>query len=166
MTSRLLSGALLATLLVPAGAAPALAGPAPVAPTSGREAAARTTLTVDAPGCEELLRTCCDAPAWAARVAAARPFGSVDALLAVAAAELAATSEEAVDVALAARNRRYEERFGHVYLVFASGRSATELLDLLEARLGNDPATERQVLRRELAAITDLRLRRLLGQSA
>ncbi|GAB3451514.1 2-oxo-4-hydroxy-4-carboxy-5-ureidoimidazoline decarboxylase [Kineococcus endophyticus] len=154
---------------------------------------------LDAPGCEELLRTCCDAPAWAARVAAARPFGSVDALLAAAAAELAATSEEDVDVALAAHprigersesatsrreqagalaadedvlrrlaegNRRYEERFGHVYLVFASGRSATELLDLLEARLGNDPATERQVLRRELAAITDLRLRRLLGQSA
>lgn len=154
---------------------------------------------LDAPRCEELLRACCDAPAWAGRVAAARPFGSVEALLATAAAELAATSEEDVDVALAAHprigersesatsrreqagalaadedvlarlaegNRRYEERFGHVYLVFATGRTADELLALLEARLQNDPATERQVLRPELAAITDLRLRRLLGEDS
>jgi 2-oxo-4-hydroxy-4-carboxy-5-ureidoimidazoline decarboxylase len=59
-------------------------------------------------------------------------------------------------------NRRYEERFGHVYLVRASGRSAEELLALLHQRLDNDPETERSVVRRELAQINALRLQRLL----
>lgn len=63
--------------------------------------------------------------------------------------------------ALADGNRAYEERFGHVYLVCASGRSGSELLAILEQRLDNDPATERAVLRGELAAITRLRLTRL-----
>lgn len=49
MTSRLLSGALLAALLLPAAATPVLASPAPAA---SERAAARTTLTVHAPGCE------------------------------------------------------------------------------------------------------------------
>lgn len=49
MTSRLLSGALLTALLLPAAAAPALAGPAPDA---SDRAVARTTLTINAPGCE------------------------------------------------------------------------------------------------------------------
>ncbi|GAA4980505.1 2-oxo-4-hydroxy-4-carboxy-5-ureidoimidazoline decarboxylase [Kineococcus glutinatus] len=68
--------------------------------------------------------------------------------------------------ALAEGNRAYEERFGHVYLVRASGRSAAELLALLRARLGNDPTTERAVLRGELLAITVLRLRRALDELA
>jgi 2-oxo-4-hydroxy-4-carboxy-5-ureidoimidazoline decarboxylase len=50
-----------------------------------------------------------------------------------------------------------------VYLVSAAGRSARELLELLGERLANDPATERAVLRRELAKINRLRLERLLG---
>src|SRR5712692_2625931 len=44
--------------------------------------------------------------------------------------------------ALADGNVAYEERFGHIYLVCATGRSADELLDLLRARLGNDAETE------------------------
>jgi OHCU decarboxylase len=66
--------------------------------------------------------------------------------------------------ALAAGNRAYEARFGHVYLVCASGRSGEELLAVLRSRLGNDPTTERAVLRRELAAINRLRLDRLLAE--
>ncbi len=50
--------------------------------------------------------------------------------------------------ALADGNREYEQRFGHVYLVFASGKSAQELLRLLRTRLGNDPAAERAVAAR------------------
>ena len=65
--------------------------------------------------------------------------------------------------ALAEGNRVYERRFGHVYLVCADGRSAEELLDVLRARLGNDPETERRVLRVELAKINRLRLGRLCG---
>jgi 2-oxo-4-hydroxy-4-carboxy-5-ureidoimidazoline decarboxylase len=64
---------------------------------------------------------------------------------------------------LAEGNRRYEERFGHVFLVRATGRSAEEMLALLEQRLGNDPDTERAVVRRELAEIVRLRLLKLVG---
>ena len=64
---------------------------------------------------------------------------------------------------LAAGNRAYEERFGHIYLVCASGRSAQELLGFLQGRLRNDPGTEGQVVRTELAKINDLRLTRLVG---
>ena len=59
---------------------------------------------------------------------------------------------------LAEGNRRYEEKFGHVFLIRAAGRSGEEMLDALERRLENDPATERDVLRRELAEIVRLRL--------
>lgn len=69
--------------------------------------------------------------------------------------------DEAVLAGLAEGNRVYEERFGHVYLVCAAGRTGEELLAVLRSRLDNDPATERAVLRGELAAITRLRLARL-----
>ena len=59
---------------------------------------------------------------------------------------------------LADGNRRYEERFGRIYLVRAAGRSGAELLDLLEQRLANDPATELAVTREQLAEIALLRL--------
>lgn len=65
--------------------------------------------------------------------------------------------------ALTQANRRYEDRFGHVYLVCATGRSGEELLAILEERLGNDPETERRVLRVELAKINRIRLIRVLG---
>ncbi len=55
-------------------------------------------------------------------------------------------------------NRRYEERFGRVFLIRAAGRSAEEMLDSLEERLGHDDETERDVVRRELAEIVRLRL--------
>jgi 2-oxo-4-hydroxy-4-carboxy-5-ureidoimidazoline decarboxylase len=69
-----------------------------------------------------------------------------------------------VRAALAAHNRDYEDRFGYVYLVCASGRSAEELLEILTDRLGNDPDTERRVMRNELAKINRLRLQRLLSE--
>ncbi|MGY2065977.1 2-oxo-4-hydroxy-4-carboxy-5-ureidoimidazoline decarboxylase [Blastococcus sp. SYSU DS0619] len=63
---------------------------------------------------------------------------------------------------LAEGNRRYEERFGRIYLVRAAGRTGPELLDLLEQRLGNDPATELAVTRAQLAEIALLRLEGLV----
>jgi len=63
---------------------------------------------------------------------------------------------------LAEGNRRYEERFGHVFLIRAAGRSGEEMLAALEERLANDPATERDVVRRELAEIVRLRLLKVL----
>jgi OHCU decarboxylase len=63
---------------------------------------------------------------------------------------------------LAAENREYEARFGHVFLISASGRSAEEMLEELRRRMGNDPATELQVAAGEQRKITWLRLERLL----
>jgi 2-oxo-4-hydroxy-4-carboxy-5-ureidoimidazoline decarboxylase len=68
--------------------------------------------------------------------------------------------------ALAEGNRAYEERFGHIYLVCASGRSADELLAVLQARLANDEEQEWQVVRSELAKINQIRLRTLLQGQA
>jgi 2-oxo-4-hydroxy-4-carboxy-5-ureidoimidazoline decarboxylase len=63
---------------------------------------------------------------------------------------------------LAEGNRAYEERFGHIYLVCAAGRSAPELLRVLRERLRNAPDAERQVVRDELRKINELRLTRLI----
>lgn len=73
-----------------------------------------------------------------------------------------ATAGAALRAELAAKNRAYEEKFGYVYLVCASGRSAEELLGILTGRLSNDAETERTVMRGELAKINRLRLARLL----
>ncbi|MFD8248724.1 2-oxo-4-hydroxy-4-carboxy-5-ureidoimidazoline decarboxylase [Nocardia sp. NPDC059691] len=75
-----------------------------------------------------------------------------------------AGAADAVRAALAEGNRAYEERFGHIYLVCASGKSGEELLALLTARLRNDPETERQVVRTELGKINRIRLRALLAE--
>ena len=73
-------------------------------------------------------------------------------------------AEAEVRAALLAGNREYEERFGHVFLICASGRGAEEMLGDLRERLGNDTGTERAVVRRELARIVDLRLAKLMGE--
>ncbi|MGY1722227.1 2-oxo-4-hydroxy-4-carboxy-5-ureidoimidazoline decarboxylase [Blastococcus sp. SYSU DS0533] len=85
------------------------------------------------------------------------------------AAALAGREQAGVDPAdellrqrLAEGNRRYEERFGRIYLVRAAGRTGPELLDILEQRLANDPATERAVTRAQLAEIALLRLEGLV----
>ncbi|NGP09371.1 2-oxo-4-hydroxy-4-carboxy-5-ureidoimidazoline decarboxylase [Rhodococcus sp. 14C212] len=77
-----------------------------------------------------------------------------------------ATADARMLAALAAGNRAYEDRFGHVYLVRAAGRSAAELLDILHRRLGNDPATEGAEVCSALADITRLRLERLVLDEA
>ena len=64
---------------------------------------------------------------------------------------------------LAAGNAEYERRFGHVFLISAAGRDAAEVLDALQARLGNDPGTELQVAAGEHRRITRLRLEKLVG---
>jgi 2-oxo-4-hydroxy-4-carboxy-5-ureidoimidazoline decarboxylase len=65
--------------------------------------------------------------------------------------------------ALVEANKEYEERFGHVFLIFATGRSAGEMLAAARERLGNDESTERAVVRGELAKITRLRMERLFA---
>jgi 2-oxo-4-hydroxy-4-carboxy-5-ureidoimidazoline decarboxylase len=65
--------------------------------------------------------------------------------------------------ALATGNRSYEQRFGRIYLVSAAGRSGGELLAVLEQRLRNDPATELEVTRSELAKINRRRAEGLIS---
>jgi 2-oxo-4-hydroxy-4-carboxy-5-ureidoimidazoline decarboxylase len=58
-------------------------------------------------------------------------------------------------------NLAYEGRFGHVFLICATGLSAERILSDLRRRVGNDPGTEREAVRTELQKITRLRLARL-----
>jgi 2-oxo-4-hydroxy-4-carboxy-5-ureidoimidazoline decarboxylase len=74
-----------------------------------------------------------------------------------------AAADDRLKAELAQGNADYEARFGRIYLVAAAGRSATELVGLLKERLGNDPAVELDVVRRELARITRLRLADTFG---
>jgi 2-oxo-4-hydroxy-4-carboxy-5-ureidoimidazoline decarboxylase len=67
---------------------------------------------------------------------------------------------------LASLNLTYQEKFGHVFLICASGLPAEVMLRALEHRLRNDAAAERRETRAELAAITRLRLERLLAAGA
>jgi 2-oxo-4-hydroxy-4-carboxy-5-ureidoimidazoline decarboxylase len=64
---------------------------------------------------------------------------------------------------LAAGNAAYEERFDRIYLVRAAGRSAEEILALLEQRLANDPETELVVTSGQLREIALLRLEGLIS---
>jgi len=146
---------------------------------------------------EEQLHSCFANRAWAARVAAGRPYRDVTEMMAAAESAWAGltaedwlkafaahprigekgghapeTSEreqrklaQGSDVtltAIAAQNREYERRFGHVFLIAASGRTADEILAALRRRMGNDAATELQVAAAEQRKITRLRLEALL----
>ena len=63
---------------------------------------------------------------------------------------------------LTARNHDYERKFGHVFLIFATGKTGEDMLAQLERRLPNDPATELRVAAVEQSKITRLRLEKLL----
>ncbi|GAA0714371.1 2-oxo-4-hydroxy-4-carboxy-5-ureidoimidazoline decarboxylase [Dactylosporangium roseum] len=149
---------------------------------------------------ERDLRACCAVPAWAAELAAGRPYPDVAALLAVADTALrrltwadiaraladhprigerpdgadrssawsrreqaGVAGDTATRAALAAANLEYERRFGHLFLIFASGRGEAELLAAARQRLTHDDETERRVVHEELRRIALLRLERLVG---
>ncbi len=68
-----------------------------------------------------------------------------------------------VEARLVEANEEYERRFGHIFIVFATGRTPEEMLALLELRLGNGPEEELEVAAAEQAKITRLRLHKLMG---
>jgi 2-oxo-4-hydroxy-4-carboxy-5-ureidoimidazoline decarboxylase len=80
----------------------------------------------------------------------------------VSAAEQSGVADES-RAALAAANAEYEQRFGHVFLICASGLSGAQMLAALRQRLTNDESSERAVASRELHKITVLRVRKALG---
>jgi 2-oxo-4-hydroxy-4-carboxy-5-ureidoimidazoline decarboxylase len=71
------------------------------------------------------------------------------------------SADEATLLALRDGNRAYRERFGYLFIVCASGKSAAEMLSLLRSRLAHDPETELRVAAAEQAKIARLRLEKL-----
>ena len=70
-------------------------------------------------------------------------------------------ADEATLMALRAQNQAYRARFGYVFIVCASGKSAPDMLSALQARLHNPPELEISVAAAEQAKITRLRLERI-----
>ncbi|MFD9128506.1 2-oxo-4-hydroxy-4-carboxy-5-ureidoimidazoline decarboxylase [Kitasatospora sp. NPDC059571] len=66
---------------------------------------------------------------------------------------------------LHAANAAYEAKFGHVFLICATGRTAATMLAALRERHPNDAATEAEIVRGELRKINDIRINRLLDES-
>jgi len=134
---------------------------------------------------------CCGSRNWAGAMTDARPFTSIsdtatriwrslskdDWLEAFAAHprigertsdQRAASEQSGVDSAsqatldeLGRLNREYESKFGHIFIVCASGKSAAEMLSLLQTRLQNDPAKELEIAAEAQLAITQLRLEKI-----
>jgi len=73
------------------------------------------------------------------------------------------SADDAARAALAAGNEEYERRFGHTFILCATGLGTNDMLAALKERLRNDPATERENTGRELHKITRLRLEKLLA---
>ena len=64
--------------------------------------------------------------------------------------------------ALAEANKKYEDKFGYIFIVCATGKSAEEMLGILQSRLPNDPKEELEIAADEQNKITKLRLEKLL----
>lgn len=138
-----------------------------------------------------VMMSCCSSRRFAAAMAAGRPYPSLAALEAAvtetfesldwpdvleaiaghprigdrARGQSAAEQSGVADssrAALADGNRSYEERFGHVFLICATGLSGEEMLAALKERLANNPHAERKVATTELRKITVLRVRKAL----
>ena len=73
-------------------------------------------------------------------------------------------SEETVD-SLAALNRTYEQKFGFIFIICATGKTSAEMLAALRERLQHDPDSELPIAATEQSKITELRLKKLLTSS-
>ncbi|MFC3574491.1 2-oxo-4-hydroxy-4-carboxy-5-ureidoimidazoline decarboxylase [Streptomyces yaanensis] len=63
-------------------------------------------------------------------------------------------------------NLAYQEKFGHVFLICATGRTGEQMRDAVKERIGNTPEREREIVRTELGKINRIRLARLVEQDA
>ncbi len=151
------------------------------------------------------LLQCCGSKRWAESVANARPYASVETLIANAndvwwslhgddwleafrshpkigekkaatpvsdqsrqwsgqeQAGVATSSRETVD-ALAALNWAYEQKFGFIFIICATGKTSDEMLEALKKRLENDAETELPIAATEQSKITELRLKKLVNR--
>jgi 2-oxo-4-hydroxy-4-carboxy-5-ureidoimidazoline decarboxylase len=95
----------------------------------------------------------------------ARASGTEAAWSAQEQAGMAGASDD-VRASLAAANLAYEDRFGHVFLIFATGKTDEQMLAVARQRLANDDATEQATVRAELVKIVDLRLDKLVAEAS
>ncbi|MFE0790860.1 2-oxo-4-hydroxy-4-carboxy-5-ureidoimidazoline decarboxylase [Streptomyces mutabilis] len=63
-------------------------------------------------------------------------------------------------------NLAYQDMFGHVFLICATGRTGEQMRDAVKERIGNSPEQEREIVRTELGKINRIRLSRLVEQDA
>ena len=75
-----------------------------------------------------------------------------------------AAAESEVREQFALANRLYEDKFGFIFIVCASGKSAGEMLAICKARFGNSIETELRIAADEQRKITEIRLNKLLEQ--
>ena len=79
-------------------------------------------------------------------------------------ASVASAPEEIIE-ALAKANKEYEKKFGFIFIVFATGKSAIEMLQLLNDRLKNDMETELNIAMAEQHKITLLRFKKIIDKA-
>ncbi|HJZ65942.1 MAG TPA: 2-oxo-4-hydroxy-4-carboxy-5-ureidoimidazoline decarboxylase [Candidatus Acidoferrum sp.] len=72
-------------------------------------------------------------------------------------------AQDELKAELAKGNREYEEKFGFIFIVYATGKSAPEILEILKRRLQNDKEKELKEAVEEQRQITQLRLKKWLG---
>lgn len=75
-----------------------------------------------------------------------------------------ADAQEETKTSLARANAAYEEKFGHIFIVCATGKSAAEILEILRRRMDNDGATELREAAEQQRQVTQLRLKKWLAQ--
>ncbi|MFH8224027.1 2-oxo-4-hydroxy-4-carboxy-5-ureidoimidazoline decarboxylase [Streptomyces sp. NPDC018057] len=73
-----------------------------------------------------------------------------------------AGASEALKEEMLELNLAYQEKFGHVFLICATGRTGEQMRDAVKERIGNTPEQEREIVRTELGKINRIRLARLL----
>lgn len=72
-----------------------------------------------------------------------------------------AGASDALKAELLALNLDYQERFGHVFLICATGRTGEQMRDAVRHRIDNTPEAEREIVRGELGKINRIRLTRI-----
>lgn len=75
----------------------------------------------------------------------------------------AASADEAMKLALKWGNREYEQKFGRIFIIRATGKSAAEILEILRRRLHNDDATELRLAAQEQCQIVHIRLKKWIA---
>jgi OHCU decarboxylase len=142
----------------------------------------------------EHLQRCCHASAWVEQMVASRPFADLEGALATSdratraldrdglfeafaghprigersasawsTQEQSGVSEE-TRIQLIAANHEYEERFGHVFLIRATGRTGEEMLAECQRRLTNNPEQELEEAREQLVLINQIRVNKLIDE--